>query len=562
MVKSILRYFNKEINGLHEAAYLLAIFAFLSQVLALVREKLLAYTFGATHALDLYNASFRVPDIVFVSIASLVSVSVLVPFLTEKLEQGKDETKRFVNGIFSVFFALVVVVVVILFFTLPYILPHVFPGFNNPETLPELVKLTRIMLLSPFLLGISNFFASITQIHNRFTLYALSPLVYNFGIIIGILVFYPLWGIPGLVWGVVLGAFFHCGIQAPFIIKQGYWPKISFKIPAASVRKVMLVSVPRTLAISLSQISTFFLLAIASTMREGSISIYNFASNLQAVPLTIVGISYSSAAFPLLAKYFSSGARDKFLERMIITAKHIIFWSIPIMVLLVSLRAQIVRTVLGAGEFTWTDTRLTAACLALFTISIVCQSLVMLCVRAFYASGRTRRPLMLNLLATGVIIVVAYFLQWLFSVWPVTHYFLESTLRVPDIEGTEVLILPLAFSIGTIFNCITHWIDFSRENKGFTKAVWPTIFQSLSASILMGTAVHFLLDIFDDIFDINTGLGIFLQGFCAGIIGLGICVVLLWLLRSPELGDVWKTLHKKVWKTGQKQVIVPEQEQL
>ncbi|NDE68207.1 hypothetical protein EB052_01220, partial [bacterium] len=209
MVRQFITLFNREIKGLHEAAYLLAFFAFLSQLLALVRDKLLAYTFGANHILDIYYASFRIPDLIFVTIASVVSASVLVPFLTERHEKDEDKGKRFIDDVFSLFFLAMVVVSVIIFAIAPMIIPIVLPGFAHDPMLPELISATQLLLLSPFFLGISNFLSSITQMHRRFLVYAISPLLYNIGIIIGITLLYPLFGLQGLVGGVVVGAMLH-----------------------------------------------------------------------------------------------------------------------------------------------------------------------------------------------------------------------------------------------------------------------------------------------------------------------------------------------------------------
>ena len=103
MVKKFLTFLGRESGGLHEAAYLLAAFAFLSQILGLVRDRLLAHNFGAGLDLDLYYAAFRIPDFLFVSIASLVSVSVLIPLLVERIDD-KEKSRIFVNNVFSFFF--------------------------------------------------------------------------------------------------------------------------------------------------------------------------------------------------------------------------------------------------------------------------------------------------------------------------------------------------------------------------------------------------------------------------------------------------------------------------
>src|SRR4051812_706538 len=128
MVKKFLRILGTEMNGLHETAYLLAFFTILSQVLGLVRDRLLAHIFGAGQALDIYYAAFRLPDLIFVSVASLVSISVLVPFLIEKLDKSHEEGEEFIRNIFSFFFFLIIAVTIIAFFLVPHITKYIFPG--------------------------------------------------------------------------------------------------------------------------------------------------------------------------------------------------------------------------------------------------------------------------------------------------------------------------------------------------------------------------------------------------------------------------------------------------
>lgn len=559
MVKRIITLFNMEIKGLHEAAYLLALFAFLSQVLALVRDKLLAYSFGAGHDLDLYYAAFRIPDLIFVTIASVVSASVLVPFFIERTSKDSDGGRGFIDSVFSAFFFAIIVVSVIAFFLVPYILPILLPGFKNDASFVELVSATRLMLLSPLFLGISNFLSSITQMHRRFLVYALSPLLYNIGIIFGILVLYPMFGLQGLVAGVIIGAFLHMALQIPFIMQKRMMPRIKVVVNWESIRRVVTLSLPRTLTLSANQLSSFFLVALASLMAGGSISIFNLAYNLQSVPLTIIGVSYSSAVFPTLSKFFVSGEREKFLNQMVISARHIIFWSAPITVLFVVLRAQIVRVIYGAGNFDWSDTRLTAAVLALFVLSVAGQSLILLFVRAYYAEGATRRPLLINVISALLIVALGYTLDKLFFAIPIFRYFFESILRVSGQTGTSVLVLPLAYSIGVIINAIMHWVMFERDYPGFSKNIWRNLFQSVSASIIMGYIMYLALNVFDDIFGLTTSLGVFLQGFYAGIIGIIVFILLLLVMKNAEIREVWSTLHHKFWKA---KVVVPDTEHL
>ena len=556
MVKKFIGMINKEIGGLHEAAYLLGIFAILSQILALVRDKLLAYRFGAGLELDLYYAAFRIPDLLFVIFASVVSSSILIPFFIDHFQKGEREGKKFVDDLFSVFFFLLVVVSLVVLALAPFLVNKLLPGFAASSHFSELVWMTRILLLSPLLLGFSNFFSSLTQMHGRFLVYALSPLVYNIGIIFGVLVLYPIFGLKGLVLGVVLGALLHALIQVPFVLHKNLFPKFTTSINWASLKKVALVSVPRTLTLSANQLASFFLVALASIMSVGSIAIFNLAWNLQSVPLSIIGVSYSSAVFPALSRFFTEKRKELFLERMIDSARHIIFWSVPATVLFIVLRAQIVRVVFGAGEFDWSDTRLTAAALSLFIISVVGQGLILLFVRAYYAEGRTKKPLYINLVSAVFMAILALLLVKQAYQMPTLLYFLEEILKVSGQAGTAVLLLPFAYSIGVGLNTILHWRSFSKDYPEFSRPVLFTLFHTFAASVIMGYVTFVSLRLFD-IFPMEKVWGVFLQGFLAGLCGLLALVLSLVLLRNREIREMWQALHQRIWKS---KVVIPDPE--
>ena len=549
----------KEIRGLHEAAYLLAFFAVMSQILGLVRDKLLAYNFGAGYTLDIYYSAFRIPDLIFVSIASVVSASVLVPFFIDRSHNDADKGRKFIDSIFSAFFLAIIVVSAITYFIIPWLIEILIPGFVNDPSLPELITATRILLLSPIFLGLSNFLSSITQMHRRFLVYALSPVVYNAGIIIGIIFFYPSFGLYGLIYGVVLGAMLHMLIQIPFIMHKETFPQFTINIHWSDIKNVVFISLPRTLTLSSNQLASFFLIALASLMSGGTISIFSLALNLQSVPLSIIGVSYSSAVFPTLSKFFIEKKHTEFLGQMIDSARHIVFWSIPIMVLFIVLRAQIVRTIYGAGEFDWADTRLTAATLAIFVVSVIGQSLILLFVRAYYAEGKTKKPLIINIISGLLIAGLGYGFTKAFFAFPTFAFFLQDLLKVSGQVGTSVLVLPLAYSIGVLINTYLHWHMFEKDYPGFTKPVIATLFQSFCASIIMGYVTFLSLRFFNLFFSLDKAWGVFFQGFFAGIVGIIAGIIVLVVLDNKEIKEIWATLHHKFWKSN---VVVPDQETL
>ncbi|MBP9855891.1 MAG: hypothetical protein KBC48_01090 [Candidatus Pacebacteria bacterium] len=549
MVGKILSLFSKQIGGLHEAAFLLGLSAFASQLLGLIRDRLLAGQFGAGELLDVYYGAFRLPDLIYVSIASFVSVTVLIPFILEGLNRDdKAGVKKMLDQLFTLFTLVMVGVSVIAFFLLPFLVDYLAPGFSvEQQTL--LVTLSRIMLLSPFLLGLSNLLGSVTQGLNKFFIYALSPICYNLGIIFGVIFFYPNFGLVGLAWGVVLGALGHLLVQWPALRQAGLSPHWRLPYDWKLIRRIIGISLPRTITLGAHQFSLMMLIALGSTLSVGAITVFNFAWNLQSVPLAIVGVSYSVAAFPALSRLFVEGDQAAFLNHIRTAFRHIVFWSVLAMVFFIVLRAQVVRVILGAGNFGWTETRLVAAALALFAISVVAQGLVLLFVRGYYAAGRTLTPFLINTGSSLLIIVLAFNLKQLFLTWPVGRYFLESLLRVSDIEGTMVLILPLAFSLGLIVNLLSLMILFTYDFGRLGRPVWRAGRQVVTAAIFGGFVSYQALNILARGFDLNTFSGIFLQGLGAGVIGLLSTFALLAIMDNKELGELSRTLRHKFWRS-------------
>jgi putative peptidoglycan lipid II flippase len=558
MVKRILGIFHKEISGIHEAAYLLGFFALCSQILALLRDRILAAHFGASNILDIYYAAFRIPDFIFITVGSMVSVSVLIPFMMDRFGKDKDNGKEFLCNIFSFFFLSIVLACGVAFFFVPVLSRHLFPGFDA-GSLSKVISLTRVLLLSPIFLGLSNIFGTLTQAYRRFFLYSLSPILYNLGIIAGIVFLYPVFGLPGLAYGVIVGAFLHFAIQIPLIAQRGMLPHFRFKYNWKDIKQVLFVSVPRTFTLGSDNIAMIFLVSFASLMTAGSIAVFNFSFNLQSVPLSIIGVSYSLAAFPILIESFLGGDKKRFTEQMINSARHIIFWSIPVATMLVVLRAQIIRVILGSGQFNWYDTRLTAAALAIFAASVVFQNMTLLFVRAYYAAGNTKKPLIAKGVNAIITVALGYGFMILYGVSPAFRDILESLLRVKDIPGTIVLTLPLGWSIGELFNMVVLWLSFQKDFKGFSKSVLKTFFQVLATSLVIGFVSYLSLNIFDKMFNLDKLAGIFLQGLCSGIAGIVAGVVVLYFFGSPELKEVWAALHRKIWGT---KVISPDAEMI
>lgn len=567
MVPRFLKFLNRDVATMNQAAFVLAAFSILSQLFGLVRDRLLASLVGPSTALDVYYAAFRIPDFVYNSFGVLFSVTVLIPFITQYLEEERATgnralLQRFLNHIFTVFAGGMVVIAGILLIAMPWLTHLTAPGFDAAARV-DLILYSRLMLLSPILFGLSSLLSSFAQVQKKFFSFAIAPLFYNIGILIGILTLRPMFGMVGVVYGVLIGALLYFLIQIPTLIELKRIPRFDFNIDWSLIKRVMALSLPRTLGSSLTNLTFIAMSAIASVLTIGSISVFQLSYNIENTPLLIIGISYAVAAFPMMSKLFAEGNKSELLEVLYNAARNIFFLAIPASLLIIVLRAHIVRILLGAGNFSWNDTRLVAAAVALFSVSVAAQCIVLLLVRAYYAVGDTKNPLRINAIATLITIATSVGLLVLYRDVQLFHDFMNSLVRIDGVEGGTVIMLPLAFSIGQIINALMLWRGFHHRFHGTkteNNALARTISHMLAAGIIAAASAYAALALVGGSVDQGTFGGILIQAGIAGLIGLVMYGIVLRALGNEDISLFITTLRSKFWK--QKPVVVPQQQDL
>src|SRR3989344_4125834 len=531
-----------------EAALLLGLFTFLSQVLGLLRDRLLASTFGAGRELDLYYAAFRFPDLIFVTVASLVAMSVLIPYLSQAKNRGQDVFKTLVSDLFLCFSTAIILVCAVVFFLLPYLISHTFSGFSAAE-ISKVVLLSRVILLSPIFLGFSNLLGSVAQSFGRFAAYAAAPAFYNLGIILGAFFLAPRFGILGVVFGVALGAIFHASIQIislKGIVSLSELFKIRDRISVAfnRIKNIVLVSIPRTVALSSGNIALLGILAIGSFLGAGAISSFTFANNIQSVIISIIGVSLAMAAFPVLSDLYSKEEKQEFRLAFLSTARKIIFFTVPAACFLVVFRAHIVRLVLGSGAFSWEDTRLVAATLAIFGLSLAFQSLYHLFIRTLYAMGDNKKSFFSSIAGALSMIVVAFlWYRWSINNLSVGQA-LDSLLKVSDIPGTQMLAMPIGFVVGAVVECLLLWVFVERKIH-FTRNLLRPIFHSFGAGIIGATSSYAILQYTGVFFALNKFVGLLMHAFVGGIVGILVMIATLILLENEDIKTVFRSLSRR-----------------
>ena len=542
MIRQIL---NSKSKTIFSAAFILAVAALTSRFLGLIRDRLLAGRFGAGDELDIYYTAFRLPDLVFSVLIMGAISSAFIPVFTEYFRKNKGKAWQLVSGVLNSAFVSLIVVAAVLAIFAPFIISLIAPGFSGAKR-EMTILLTRIMFLSPIILGISGILSGVLQYFQRFLVYSLAPIMYNIGIILGILIFVPAWGVIGLAWGVVLGVFLHLLIQVPSVIYSGFSWKPVLGIFHKGVRKIIKLMIPRTIGLAGFQINFLVITAIASTLASGSIAVFNLANNLQYVPIGIFGIALATATFPNLAKAFAWKRKKSFSKDFSSTFSQILFLVIPLGALFFVLRAQIVRVILGTGEFGWIDTRLTAAALGIFSLSIFAQSLIPLISRAFYAFYNTRTPVLISLISIVLNICLSFFFVWTLSSSNNFSSLFSGILKLKDIKEIAILGLPLAFSLASIINFAILLKLFARKiNWWHPKRILKSFSKIIIATLLMGLVTYSLLYILDLIVNTRTFVGIFLQGLLAAIGGVIIYCLATILLKSEEMRGIIKKLIRR-----------------
>lgn len=525
--------FRRQINNITVAAALIALSSLASRFLGIVRDRILAGQFGAGTTLDIYYAAFRIPDLIFNLLVLGALSAGFIPIFTSLIKDFKGgysdkngganpEAWGLANNILNILLLGLVVLSIFGIIWAGELTELITPGFD-PEKQLLTTALTRVMFLSPLFLGISGILGGILQSFKRFLIYSLAPIFYNLGIIIGALYFVRFWGIYGLAWGVVLGAILHMAIQIPAVYQLGFRYRFKIFWRDKNTWKIGQMMVPRTLSLAIAQINLVVITIIASKLSSGSLTIFNFANNLQSFPIGIFGISFAIAAFPSLAE--AAFDREKLSARFSETMRQILFFIIPATVLIVSLRAQIIRVVLGTGEFSWRDTILTMDTLGFFAISLFAQATTPLLVRVFYARHNSATPFYLGL-ATVILNIVLSF--WL---------------------GAQlgVVGLALAFSIANILNLILLWgwlyvkvgsLDFANIVVASLKFIAAAIAAGLAAQLLKVPVSRFV--------DMTRFSGVFIQLVISVSAGLLVYAIFCYLLRSEEFFGFMSALRKRL----------------
>lgn len=518
-----------------KAASIVGVLTLLTKFVAFYRERLLSATFGQGQVLDTYFSAFRIPDFITnLFVLSTLSVAFL-PIFTELLTKDRQKAQDFSNVVLNRVLVVLSGLSVVLFVFTPQLTKWLVSGFSE-EYLRATIQLTRLFLVSPIIFGASTLFGGILYAHKRFFVASLAPLFYNLGIIAGIVWLYPIYGIMGLGYGVILGALVQLLLQAIGAVWTGYKWRLILSIQDSSLARMIKLYVPRILAFDLSNITLLMGTIVGSHFIAGSIAALNQAYNLQAVPIGIFAYSLAVAIFPVLSEHFARGNTEKYVKSLAQTIRQLIFFMVPATILVLLYRAYIVRLLLGAGKFDWEDTRRTFTILGIFSFSLLSQSLTTLLARAFFARHNTKTPVLINLGALLLNAALSVILG----------------LNLGPKEG--IYGLTAAFTIASIFNALVLFITLRSELKKELAAVWmesgfdssivSTILKTTVASVVMGIVAYYTLRLFEPLVNTRTAIGILIQAGLSGTVAVASFIAMAAWLGQDEVKSLKSVVQR------------------
>jgi putative peptidoglycan lipid II flippase len=384
------------------ASLILTVAALASRLLGWIRLLVIGSQFGASRELDAYFAAFRIPDAIFQLVVAGALSAALIPVFAGYRARGQDqEAWQLASSVINlVLIALAGLSLVMAIFA-PVFVPIVAPGFDAPTT--ELtVRMTRVMLISPVLIGMGAVVTGVLNSYQQFTVPAIAPLLYNLAIILAAIFLAPIMGVEGLAVGVAVGSLAHLAVQVPNLARVGQRYDLTIGLSHPGVRRVAWLMGPRTLGLAAGQLNFLVSTVLASGLPEGSLTAYNYAFQLSQIPVGVVGVSIAVALFPTLSQDAALGRVSEIRRQVATAIRVLLFVAAPLMAIMIVLREPLTDVFYQYGAFTASASARTASALLFFAVGLGGHIVVHVLARTFYAMQDTRTPVTWAIVAVAI----------------------------------------------------------------------------------------------------------------------------------------------------------------
>lgn len=510
-------------KNIYASAFVVFLMIFISRFFGFLRYRIFASYFSKQE-LDIFFASFRIPDLIFELLITGAITSSLIPIYL-KYKNNQKELNQIISSITNLVLLFLLFFLLICFFSAPLVIPIITPGFN-PGEIEQTVFFTRLFLFGqlPFLI-IGNILISIAQANKFFLLTTLAPIIYNIVIIIFTVLLARQYQLLSSVLGTIVGSFLFLFSQIwiIFAVKFDYQLIIN---KSKGLIEFIRTSIPRVFSIIMSQIDATIDLSLSTLIGGGSYTIFYFAQHLQLLPVSLIGVALGQASLPYLSELYHQNKIEEFRILIVQSLINIIYLTLPIATFFVFARTPLVRLFFGGQKFDWQATVDTATTLSVFALSIPFHSGYYLIVRSFYAYLDTKTPFLISLL--GIL------QNTLLSL------FLVIFLKMP------VWSLAFSFSLSIIIQVIILLYFLNKKVDFFS---FPNIFIDMAKIFLINlfsAIIAFIFLKFLDklIFDTTRTINVFFLLAIIGLIFFGLYIFLSFIVGVKQINFLLKLLNK------------------
>lgn len=474
-VRSAVARANKRLT-IQLAATLLAGSTLVSSALGLFRDRLLNSTYLDTYpvGIDAYTVAFTIPDFMFFILVSGALSVTFIPVFNQRLASGNKKSAWELSTSMINFMALVTLVasILIIIFAEPLVRYVVGPGLDESGR-NLAISMMRVIAVNPFLFAVATVIASMQQAVGRFTFYALAPTIYNIGIIIGTLFFthgitifgWQIFegGIMGVALGVVLGSILQLIVSSVGLMGLGFDYRFKIYWKNKGFRTVLRLLPARSLDQGADYLNSIVEVNIASRMAAGTVRAYQQATVLHMVPINLIGVAISTAAFPTMTERLSQGRPDLFKKELQSVLRVIIWLALPVATIAFFTRGYLVNFIKNGGD------ALMAGLLGILVVAILFRSIYHIAARSFYAQQDTKTPLYISIFAIGLNIILAI---WFTTSLDMGAYGLAWAQSIVAFIEVMILFFIMSLRIKGLFDLVfVHAVARMASATGFMAIV-------------------------------------------------------------------------------------------
>lgn len=464
-----------------------------AKAISLAQTVIIAQVFGVGQEWDAFVAANGIPELIFTLIAGGALAHAFIPVFGGFLARSETEAAwRIASHVINTVFLLTLIVSMVVFVLAPWLVANVVaPGFDAVGQ-AQTTELMRILLLSTLIFSVSGISMGILQSHNHFLLPALAPIMFDIGILFGVIVLIGPFGVNGIAIGAVLGAAMHLGIQVPGLIRfrARWWAELGLRDP--QLWRIVRLMLPRIAGLGVFSLNFLVMNNIASRLGTGAVSALSWGWRLMQIPQTLIGTAMGVVIFPTLAALSELGDDSGKRDAMSGALRFIMIASIPAAVGLIFIGRPLIG-LLERGAFDASASALVYSTLQFFALGMVFHSALEVVARSFYADKDTMTPLWAALGGALINLVLAFVLSDVSTVEANPLY--NLTARQFGTLGTQPLLgnvggLALANSLGVMFEVTSLLFILRRRWRGINEnALARTTLKTLAASLVMAAAI-------------------------------------------------------------------------